>query len=136
MKNCIVFLLITVCLYLTFPTVIGAAEARTDRKAWTTQDTIVEAVFVSLVYVDWKQTIEFTQHPDKYPDCFETNPLLGPHPSRTRVNTVVAGSVLAHAFIAQELSQPYRAWWQFFWIGVEIHCIRKNRVVMGVTTSF
>lgn len=136
MKNSLVFLLITGVLCLFAPAPAAVAEERIDRKAWTLEDSLVEAVFAGLVYVDWKQTIEFTQHPEKYPDCYETNPLLGPYPSRTRVNTVVAASLLAHAFIAYELPQPYRAWWQFFWIGVEIHCIRKNRVMMGISTSF
>ncbi len=107
-----------------------------DRREWKISDTLVETFFATLVYVDWKQTIEFTQNPHKYPDCYETNPLLGKHPSRSKINTVIGGSLLAHIVIARSLSQPYRGWWQFLWIGIEADVIHTNRVVVGVSTSF
>jgi hypothetical protein len=120
---------------LTFSAPAYSAE-KGNRHEWTVSDTLVEALFATLVYVDWKQTIEFTQNPDKYPNCFETNPLLGKHPSRSEINAVIGGSLLAHALIARSLSQPYRGWWQFLWIGIEADVIHTNRVVVGVSTSF
>ena len=90
-------------------------------------DTLAEISFSVLVYLDWRQTVEFTQHPDKYPCCFETNPLMGPHPDHERINLVMGGSLLAHAFIATQLPQPYRRWWQFIWIGVEAEVVHSNR---------
>ncbi len=123
---------------LTFFIIMSSAHAEgsRDRKNWTPRDTAFEVLFAALVYVDWKQTIEFTQNRDKYPNCYETNPLIGHHPTRKRINAVVAGSLLVHAFTAYQLPQPYRGWWQWVWIGVEADVIHTNRVVIGVTTTF
>ncbi len=122
-----------ILLCLSGPALAREAENRRD---WTVNDTLVEVLFATLVYVDWKQTLEFTQNPHKYPDCFETNPLIGKYPTRSRVNMVIGGSLLAHALIARSLSQPYRGWWQFLWIGIEADVIHTNRVVVGVSTVF
>ena len=128
------FVILVACmLFLPLP---AHAEYQVDRRAWTGTDTLFEAVFGVVVYLDWKQTIEFTQNPDKYPDCHETNVFLGGHPTRRRINTVVAASFLAHALIAYELPQPYRAWWQFVWIGIEADVIHTNYVVTGVAIKF
>ncbi len=125
-----------ITLTLFFLTSSAQAEQPADRKVWTPRDTAFEFLFAALVYVDWKQTIEFTQNPHKYPDCYETNPLIGRHPTRRRVNSVVGASLLAHAFTAYILPRPYRGWWQWVWIGVEADVIHTNRVVIGVTTTF
>lgn len=137
MKSATLLLLIIV-IHFSIPTspVFSSEKPKSDRKAWTTADSIAEITFSVLVYLDWRQTIEFTQHPDKYPNCYETNPLMGPHPGHERINLVMGGSLLAHAFIAAQLPQPYRRWWQFVWIGVEASVVRRNHVGLGVTTKF
>src|SRR5574337_360603 len=124
---------ITAITFIFFVLSACADAGGQDRKAWTARDTAFEVLFTALVYVDWKQTLEFTQNRDKYPNCYETNPLMGNHPSRRKVNAVVAASLLAHAFTAYKLPQPYRGWWQWVWIGVEADVIHTNRVVVGVT---
>ena len=135
MKNVFSLLVILVAgmVFLPLP---ANAEYRTDRRAWTGNDTLFEAAFGVLVYLDWRQTIEFTQNPEKYPDCRETNVFLGPHPTRRRINAVVAASLIGHALIAYELPQPYRAWWQFIWIGIEADVVHTNYVVTGVAIKF
>lgn len=114
----------------------GSAEYRPDRRTWTGNDTFFEAIFGVLLYLDWKQTIEFTQNPHEYPDCHETNVFLGGHPTRERINLVVAASFVGHAAIAYALPQPYRGWWQWVWIGIEGDVVHTNYVVTGVSVRF
>jgi hypothetical protein len=40
--------------------------------------------FYILLMVDWKQTLDISEHSDKW---WERNPILGRHPSKLRVNT-------------------------------------------------
>ncbi len=134
-KTALSVLVIAIIGILCLPLAAGA-ESRSNRRAWTSNDTLFEALFGVLVYVDWKQTIEFTQNPYQYPNCHETNPFLGHHPSRTRINAVMGASLAAHALIAYALPQPYRGVWQFVWIGIEADVIHTNTVVTGVAIRF
>ncbi len=107
---------------------VSAADSHTtpDRYKWTTLDTVLQSAFVAIVIVDWQQTREFTGCRDKYPDKYETNPLLGPHPSAREVNQVIVGSIVVHSAVAYLLPKPYRTVWQAVWIGVEAQAVSAN----------
>jgi hypothetical protein len=137
MKPAILFFLVVVIHFSILASAAYASEEpKSDRKRWTAVDTLAEVSLSVLVYIDWRQTVEFTQHSEEYPGCFETNPLMGRHPDHEQINLVMGGSLLAHAFIATQLPQPYRRWWQFIWIGVEAEVVHSNHKALGVTTRF
>lgn len=117
-----VLLSISLLLLLTKPGAVFCGE----RHAWTTSDTLLQSTFIGLTIIDWKQTREFTGNRHKYPDMYETNPLMGPHPSARKVNIIMATSIIAHTVTAVLLSKPYRTYWQGLWIAVEIRCIYAN----------
>lgn len=106
-----------------------------DKNSWTAGDTALQSTFIVLGVIDWKQTREFTGNGHKYPEMYETNPLLGPHPSARKVNVVMGTSIAIHTGIAVLLPQPYRLIWQSLWISVEIHCIHSNYQA-GVSIHF
>lgn len=137
MKSGILLLLIFVIHFsILAPRLFASEEPKFDKDRWTTGDTLAQITFSVLVYLDWRQTIEFTQHPDKYPGYYEKNPLMGKYPDHERINFVMGGSLIAHTFIATQLPRPYRAWWQWIWIAVEADTVHSNRVGLGVTTRF
>jgi hypothetical protein len=79
--------------------------------------------------------IHCTGNPQKYPGIYETNPLLGRHPSARRVNSIMAASITAHTAIAILSPAPFRTIWQSFWIAAEIKCIHTN-YQMGISIRF
>lgn len=120
--NQLVILLILVLILLVFT---KSARAKEEDK-WTGADTAIQTAFIALTFIDWKQTREFTGNPHKYPDMYETNPILGPHPSARKVNTIMATSIAAHTAIAFILPKPSRTIWQSIWIAIEVHCVYSN----------
>lgn len=106
-----------------------------DKDEWTAADSALQTTFVVLALVDWKQTREFSGNPQKYPDMYETNPVLGPHPSARKINIFMGSSIAAHTIIAVLSPKPFRTVWQSFWITVEVHCIHENYKA-GVSIHF
>jgi len=94
---------------------------------WTKQDTITESVFLSTLAVDAMQTIDIKNHPGMY----ETNPILGRHPSDDQVIAYFITTGYLHYQIAKHLDSKYRKIWQYMWISVEVGVINHNQA-MGV----
>jgi hypothetical protein len=115
-------------LFFIFFTSVSAAPAFSaeEKDGWTAADTASQSLFIALTIIDWRQTREFTGNPHKYPDLVETNPVMGPHPSARRVNSIMGASIAVHTLTAVLLPKPYRTIWQWVWIGAEIKCIRTN----------
>jgi hypothetical protein len=102
---------------------------------WSISDTDRELVFFGLTAVDYFQTIEFTQHRDKYPTIQEANIFMGKHPSRSKVNLYFPLYALWHVGVAKILPKPYREFFQIFYIGVEATLVGNN-YSMGVAFRF
>jgi len=84
--------------------------------------------------VDWKQTLEIAENPQFY----ETNPVLGEQPSKGRVNTYFAATLVLHwtlGYILYEYVKP--VWWVYigFTSGVEGMMIYQNWEI-GVRIKF
>jgi len=75
---------------------------------WTKTELGLQALSTSLQIIDWGQTLDIAEKPDRYR---EINPLIGEHPSRGRVNTYFAVSVLSNIFIAHLLPSLWRRVW-------------------------
>jgi len=87
-------------------------------------DLALELAFQSALYVDYRQTRQIVAHPDKY---FETNALLGEHPSLPRVKNYSIGAALGHWAISELLPQgPYRRAWQAATLVIEANAVAVN----------
>jgi hypothetical protein len=96
----------------------------------------LELVFVGLALIDWLQTVNFTQNLDD--GRHELNPILGPHPSRARVNTLIPLGIVLHVGIAYMLPKGWmRTTWQMTFIVVETITVTNNIVVgAGITVPW
>jgi len=102
-----------------------ALPARADE--WTRSDTAHEVAFAAVTAIDYAQTRRFLADGTDY----EGNPLLGTHPSRAKLRTMVGAAVLAHAAVARVLPRPYRRFWQALWIGIETGTVAGNAMQAG-----
>jgi hypothetical protein len=82
---------------------------------WSTLDTSLEAGSQALMFVDYKQTLHIADNPNLY----EQNPVLGKHPSDSKVNLYYAIWAPLHAAVSCMLAPRYRTMWQSGTIGVE-----------------
>ena len=91
---------------------------------WTTKDTWYEAAYIALTVCDWRQAHDIISRSNE--GHSEANPILGPHPSHGEINILIPLTIIAHAFFAYKLDQPYRRAWQIGWSGVEIWAVNHN----------
>jgi hypothetical protein len=110
-----------------------ALPAPARGEGWTRTDTAFELGLVALSITDFGQTSWFLSH---RPRAYETNPLLGRHPSRSRVAAFGAVALGSHAVVARLLPQPYRRLWQLAGIGVEVDAVTSNAMTFGFHLSF
>ena len=84
---------------------------------------LVSFLAVSLLVIDWGQTRYIAHNLHKY---YETNPILGKHPSVGRVDTyfttVIAGYTLAYC----TLPKRYMKSVSWFVIGLEAGTVARN----------
>lgn len=108
---------------------------------WTKEDTVYQAAFVTTALADWGQTLYISKNPDRF---YETNRLLGEHPSTADVNTYFPLAILAHTGVAIVLPSKMkildyefnpRRIWQAVWIGVESFYVARNASI-GVKIDF
>jgi len=121
---------VTTGAYVLAILLLVACPAHADE--WTKEDTYREAAYLALHVADWGQTLEVANHPDEY---HETNPVLGSHPSRGRVNAYFIATGILHPVVSYVLPRPYRELWQYGTIGIEIICVGNNAAI-GVGFGF
>jgi hypothetical protein len=135
---------IILVLFLMAPT-YAAAEDWTREWGWF--NTLNELAFLSVTYIDMRQTINFTQphwHSMygtrvKHPGHSESNPFLGEHPSRKRVYWMIGGAMAIHPLISYALPKGYREYFQGGTLAVEIHAVYSNYrqgVTAGINVKF
>ncbi len=120
---------------MRFASVIGSmlllvSDVRADE--WTSVDTALEASLFVLAAADYGQTRHFLDHGTAY----ETNPLLGTHPSRGKLLAFGATGLVLHAAIARVLPTRFRRPWQYLALGVETYCVVGNAYDVGVHWKF
>ena len=113
---------------------IFTPEAEASNKyPWTGADTALELTLVGASVVDDAQTMSVMRRDSGY----ETNPLLGKHPSDERIIATSVFGLATHAVIAYILPHPWRTVWQGMWIGIEIDAVEHNRSCgTGVSLRF
>lgn len=104
-------------------------DARAEK--FSSEDWARQAAFWTLLAIDYGQTRDIKNNPGMY----ETNPLLGKHPSDERIRNYFIGAAIGHAAIAYVLPREYRVAWQWVWIGVEAGYVAHNYNI-GLRTDF
>ena len=99
---------------------------------WTADDTRYQAAFIAAGLADWGQTLCIANNPDRF---YETNVLLGRHPSRDKVNTYFPVAIALHTAVAVALPPKYRRAWQLVWIVVETSMVVNNASI-GIKLDF
>ena len=89
---------------------------------WTDKDELRQRAYMALHLIDWMQTSKMASD-DMY---FETNPLLGRHPSTGKINTYFAATLVFNYVVARTLQTKYRNTWQSFWLGVKTTYVGHN----------
>jgi hypothetical protein len=117
---------------------------------WAREDTYRQSALTVLLIADWAQTKWVVHHASQtvdmsnayspnnyktYEGAYETNPLLGRHPSAQRVNFYFATTIAVHAGISYFLPSGWREGWQYVWIGVEANQVNRNRAI-GIKMNF
>ena len=65
---------------------------------------MLEYAFAAMLLVDYGQTRDIRNHPDRY----ETNRLLGPHPSDVRIRNYFLTAAVVHPVVTHLLPEQYR----------------------------
>jgi len=81
--------------------------------------------------VDCLQTIEISRSKEYW----ETNKILGEHPSEEAVYAYFTGAIIGSFIIAKALPKKYRKYWQGFFIGVGYSSSIHNHNI-GVRITF
>lgn len=102
--------------------ILCLAASPTFAEDWTTVDTTRQAVYSALHVADWLQTRYIAQHPAYY----ETNPILGKHPSVSIVDLYFVGTLIAHAVVSNLLEGKYRHIWQYATTALEATMVGNN----------
>ena len=122
------FFLLGALVGVWFMTLAGVTPAADE---WTTTNKTLFATSTALLVADWGQTRYISKHPDYY----ETNPLLGEHPSTSRVDNYFAGVLIGNFLLTHFLSAKYRNYFQILLIGSELRAVSNNHAI-GVKIAF
>jgi hypothetical protein len=97
---------------------------------WSTRDTVLEIAFATTVAMDWKQTAWALEN-----GYYETNPLLGRYPSRTRLGLSCLAVVAGHVGVAKLLPRNLRTAFQIISISIESSVVYSNFTI-GAKLAF
>jgi len=90
---------------------------------WTKNQVLLQGATSTLNVIDWGQTLDIADRPDKY---YETNPILGEHPSRAEVNKYFACLMGTQILITHLLPSKYRKYWLSLNIAVSGYYVHNN----------
>lgn len=90
---------------------------------WTNQQVKLAWVWGGLQAVDWRQTREIADHPDRY---HENNPWLDEHPSRREVDRHFIATTILHLGAVHILPSRWRAPFQWVAIAYEADKVYSN----------
>ena len=105
-------------LLLTLPTLSKAND-------WTTNDTIRQTAVLSTFSLDYAQTRDIKNHAWAY----ETNPILGRHPSDRRITLYFLSASVIHTGIAYKLPPDWRRGFQYTTLALQLAVIAHNKKI-------
>ena len=100
-------------LMLLIPSVCFAGD-------WTSTDTAWEAAYLGAL------TVDCLQARDTNPRYIERNPVLGPYPSRGKIDNLCALSAIGHLGMSYVLPSDWRRTWQISTVAIELVIIRHQ----------
>lgn len=107
---------------------------------WTKADTARQAAFLTLLYIDARQTLEMQRNNWTDSDgtkYHESNRILGEHPSRSRIINYNLAVAALHTGLAYLAPAPVRHAMQYVGIFVEAESVNHNyRAGIRIGTSF
>lgn len=104
----------------------GCAGQPLSAKEWK-----LEAAFLTAGLIDYGQTLDIKNHPGMY----ETNPLLGRHPSDTRIRNYFIAAGLTHVGVTHLLPRKYREHWQLGTLILQVGAVDNNHRI-GLRMDF
>ena len=105
-----------------------------ENQNWTTNDSYREAAFLTLLLVDYKQTIVIAENPRKYKES-GISWAIGEHPTNTAVTNYFSLIAIAHPLITYYLPAEWRKGFQYLTIGEKIPAVVGNYNV-GIRIAF
>jgi hypothetical protein len=111
---------------------IAFAPLSNAGEPWDGTDKALGAAALTLWAVDFGQTRYIANNPDRF---YENNPLLGKHPSVSRVNNYFIGVGIAGYLLADHLSSANRKMFLATFAVIELGVTRHNRYV-GIKIDF
>jgi hypothetical protein len=108
----------------------GTAFAAHDE--WTADDTKRQAAYLLVYVADWNQTRYIATHKN----IMEINPILGEHPSVSRVDGYFMAVAVIHTGIAYLLPAEWRKAFQYVTLGFEAGIVTGNYYRSGIQISF
>ena len=90
---------------------------------WTDGQTSKAIALALLTAADWGQTRNIARNPNKW---HETNPMLGEHPSVSKVDSHFIMSSVVGAVVLHSLPSKYRDWALNAGIMIEAGCVANN----------
>ena len=118
--------------YLAALLLILAAPTATASDKWDTVDFALLTTATTALMLDWGQTRRISRNPDEY---YETNSLLGDHPSTGDVDKHFAAVMLGTIVIADFLPSAYRKTWLGIITAVEVGYVSQNYQI-GIRAEF
>jgi hypothetical protein len=102
--------------------------AALEPRPWSQQDIMLEAATITVLALDRGQTHRISSAPPETPGTYryETNPILGKHPSTGQINIYFAAVALLHIYIVDQLPPKWRPYFQIGTIAVEAAVIHDN----------
>jgi len=113
-----VFIGLLVCLSLVICTTSGWTA-----DPWNNQDIVLQTIVQGTLFLDYLQTRQIAKHPNLY---YETNKIIGRHPSLKAVNVYFVAASLAHVGFVHILPKKLRPYFQTGTILLEINVIKNN----------
>lgn len=110
----------------------GCASFDLRPDPWTRDQKIMQGTASLLNIIDWGQTLDIVDKPDQY---YETNPYLGDHPSRGKVNRYFACSMAAKILTTHLLPSNLRKYWLGSNIMVSGYYVNNNYHI-GLRVNF
>jgi hypothetical protein len=98
----------------------------------TPEDKSHLALYATLHLLDWKQTRSIAKNPGAY---YETNTLLGEHPSVGKVDTYFLSTLAGQIAVTYLLPPKARRIWQLTWINIEKGYVEDN-LKIGLVVRF
>jgi len=112
---------------------LGEPSVSAAPSDWTASDTKRQLIASGLLGADWAQTRTIAKNPHQY---YETNKILGRHPSVGLVNNYFATSMLTNILLANSLPPEYRKLLHYGTIGLEAFEVGRNKLRFGIGMTF